>query len=63
MCSWRSLDTRQHWIKALEFYFGKELAKRSGDLATPLRTKTLLHTFLGRKAADALTYRITGAPV
>jgi L,D-peptidoglycan transpeptidase YkuD (ErfK/YbiS/YcfS/YnhG family) len=63
MSCWCSLETRQHWITALEFYFGKELAKRSGDVATPVGTKTLLDTFLGRKAADALTHRITSAPV
>ena len=52
---------RQHWIRALEFYFGKELARQSGAAGATPATRALLHAFLGRKAADAVTCQITGA--
>jgi len=55
--------------KALEFYFGREAARRlqqSGrwdpaDIRLVPLSKPLFSTFLGRKAADALVHRIAAA--
>ena len=57
-------------MEAIEFYFGKEAAIRIDGCARwnaadhweliPV-TRPLFNTFLGRKAADALVQKITGA--
>jgi hypothetical protein len=62
MRAWRSLSgSQQHWVNALEFYFGKEMARQAGDDPTEMATTSLLHAFLGRKAGDAVVRRIAGA--
>ena len=55
--------------KAIEFYFGKEAARRlqqsgrwdTADIRLVPLSKPLFSTFLGRKAADALVNRIATA--
>lgn len=55
--------------EAVEFYFGKEAARRietgarwdAADCASIPMTKPLFSAFLGRKAAEALTHRISSA--
>lgn len=64
MRAWCSLGGRtrqQHWINALEFYFGKEIARQAGDCGVPPATKPLFHVFLGRKAAEAVARQIASA--
>lgn len=61
MRAWRSLPPRQHWSTALEFYFGKKLARQAGSDRVVPATQVLFNAFLGRKAADALARQIAGA--
>ena len=62
MHAWCSLGARQqHWSSALEFYFGKELARQAGTDRVVPATQVLFNAFLGRKAADAVARQIAGA--
>ncbi len=64
MRAWCCLGGRQqHWMTALEFYFGKEISRQAGDCGVPPATKPLFHAFLGRKAADAVARQIASAAI
>jgi anti-sigma factor RsiW len=62
MRAWRfSAEREQHWGSALEFYFGKKLARQGGSDRIVPASQVLFNAFLGRRAADALARQISGA--